>query len=311
MLQEIAKSGIAAAEDRCANAQRISQRQAGQPARIKTSVTLNLVPKAKSGPFVYHDNLSLGFANAAHNDYDAVELFVADPSDELLNQIRDLQVKHGLAVSAVNSGGGVVQHGYSVTSADKNCRRDSLRYLLELVAFAGRLRAPVILGSIQGRWQSGVSEKLGLSRLKTALKLAVDVASPYEVPVLYGPLNRSESNLLNTISDAADWIRSNRLDHIKILADLFHMHMGKVDFEKEIKAAGEMIGHVHYTDSNRCAMGMGRIDPAPILKALQKIDFCGHLSAAVFPMPDADQAAKQSMDSMKSLNEPDEVEARS
>lgn len=300
MLRELQTKNADAETIKCPNELPGNKLVLQQAKSVKTAVTLCLVPEASAGPFVYHGNAAEGFSKAAQHGYDAVELFVSCPSDKLLWQLQQLVDQYGIKIAAVNSGAGAIKHGFSVTCPDKGKRRDALKFIAEMADFSGRLKAPMILSSIQGRWVKGVSSQLGLSRLKDALKIAGDVAANHEQPVLYGPLNRVESNLINSVSEAADWIRSNGLDHVKILADMFHLHMERVDMAQEIISAKELIGHVHYTDSNRCALGMGRIDPTPAMKALEEIGYRGYLSAAVFPMPDADQAALTSIQSMKS-----------
>ena len=73
--------------------------------------------------------------------------------------------------------------------------------------------------------------------------------------------------------------------------------------EEDIAAAlvsvSTHIGHVHWADSNRCAVGMGHTDPQPIVSALQTVGFKGFLSAEVFPLPTSNDAANQTMDSFR------------
>jgi len=55
---------------------------------------------------------------------------------------------------------------------------------------------------------------------------------------------------------------------------------------------GELLGHVHFVDSNRRAAGMGHIDFAPIVAALRDLKYSGYASAECFPYPDSDAAAR-------------------
>jgi sugar phosphate isomerase/epimerase len=62
-----------------------------------------------------------------------------------------------------------------------------------------------------------------------------------------------------------------------------------------------MIGHVHFADSNRRAIGLGHTDTKPIAEALRDIGYAGYLSAEILPQPDAETAARATMASIRKL----------
>jgi sugar phosphate isomerase/epimerase len=61
------------------------------------------------------------------------------------------------------------------------------------------------------------------------------------------------------------------------------------------------VGHIHWADSNRRAMGMGHTDPRPIVAALRSIGYTGFLSAEIFPLPTPLDAARQSIKSIRTF----------
>ncbi|MCA9264183.1 MAG: sugar phosphate isomerase/epimerase, partial [Planctomycetales bacterium] len=61
------------------------------------------------------------------------------------------------------------------------------------------------------------------------------------------------------------------------------------------------IGHIHFVDSNRQAVGAGHTDFKPIVEAIGKIDYHGYLSAEAFPLPDSRTAAQMTVTAVKSL----------
>ena len=63
--------------------------------------------------------------------------------------------------------------------------------------------------------------------------------------------------------------------------------------------SGSAIGHVHFADSNRMAVGFGHLNVPPVIAALQEIGYLGYLSAEVFSKPDAIKAAQQTMDAFR------------
>ena len=89
------------------------------------------------------------------------------------------------------------------------------------------------------------------------------------------------------------------LQHVKILADLYHMNIEETNLADALRVAGPLVGHVHFADSNRRAAGLGHTDFAPIVAALVEIGYDGYLSAEVLPLPDADTAARQTIASFR------------
>ena len=66
-----------------------------------------------------------------------------------------------------------------------------------------------------------------------------------------------------------------------------------------ILAAGGRVGHVHWADSNRLAMGLGHTAVEPVVAALRAIGYRGYLSAEVFPLPSPLAAARQTIASLR------------
>jgi sugar phosphate isomerase/epimerase len=113
--------------------------------------------------------------------------------------------------------------------------------------------------------------------------------------LLYEPLNRYETNLFNRQGDAAAWLESLGLLNVRLLCDLFHMNIEEADIAASLVAAGRWVGHVHWADSNRQAMGLGHTDTGPVVASLRGIGYEGFLSAEVFPLPTAMDAARQTI----------------
>jgi sugar phosphate isomerase/epimerase len=77
------------------------------------------------------------------------------------------------------------------------------------------------------------------------------------------------------------------------------MNIEEDDVAGAIVACGRRVGHVHWADSNRRAMGFGHTDPGPVVAALRAIRYQGWLSAEVFPLPSAAEAAARTIASLR------------
>ena len=266
---------------------------------MKSAVTICLVPEARQGPFVFHDGLEAGCRAAAELGFDAVEVFPASATDLPLEQLPRLLATHGLTLAAIGTGAGWVKHGLSLCHADPAIRRRAREFVAAIVDVAGALGAPAIIGSMQGRVAEPMPRETALDHLAEALHELGSRAAAHGQVLLYEPLNRYETNLFNRQADAAEWLRARGIRHVKLLCDLFHMNIEEADLAAALVACGDLVGHVHWADSNRRAVGLGHADVAPVVAALESIGYRGYLSAEVFPLPAPEEAARHSLASFQ------------
>jgi sugar phosphate isomerase/epimerase len=266
---------------------------------MRSAITVSLVPQARGGPFVFWDGLSDGCAQAAALGFDAVEIFAPSAGAIDRAELRALLDRHGLQAAAFGTGGGWVIHQWTLTHADPAVRKKARAFIGEIVEVAGGFGAPAIVGSMQGRWAGDVSREQALTWLEEAIEELAARAAPHGVPLLYEPLNRYETNLFNRTPDAAAWLRTLETDNVRILSDLFHMNLEEPNIADALREAGHLVGHVHFADSNRRAIGLGHLDVAPIVGALRDIEYAGYLSAEILPLPDPATAARQTIESFR------------
>ena len=266
---------------------------------IRSAITVCLVPEASAGPFVYHGDLASGCARAAAAGFDAVEIFPTEADDVDAFQLRELLKTHGWALAAMGTGAGWVRRKLTLTDPDGHQRMCARDFAAAIVDFAGGFGAPAIIGSMQGRWGGEVSKAQALDWLREELDQLAPRAHALGVPLLFEPLNRYEANLFNTVADAVAFLGTLRTHNVRLLCDLFHMNIEESDIAAALKQAGPLLGHVHFADSNRRAIGLGHTAAAPIAAALREMNYSGYVSAEILPLPDADTAARQTMESFR------------
>lgn len=266
---------------------------------MRSAVTVSLVPEVRGGPFVFSDSLEGAFSAGANLGFDAIEIFPA--SAEAIDQmsLRTLTERSGLGVAAFGTGAGWVARGLTLTHPDPKIRAEACAFIAALVDLAATFGAPVIIGSMQGRWGGAIDRPTALEWLGEAMEQLGDRAGRRGTTLLYEPLNRYETNLFNRLDDAAVWLRTLRTRHVRLLADLFHMNIEESDIASTLRNAAGLIGHVHFADSNRRAIGMGHTDVAPIVSALRDVGYAGYLSAEILPWPSADTAARATIESFR------------
>jgi sugar phosphate isomerase/epimerase len=266
---------------------------------MKSAVTISLVPEAAQGPFVFHGQLERHCAIAAELGFDAVEIF--PPSGDIDLALLESSIQAGnLAVAAMGTGAGWIRHQWSLTSSQPEVRDLAKNFIRSIIDTAGHFGAPAIIGSMQGKIDATQSRQDALGWLGDALsELADYAAASHGTFLLYEPLNRYESNVFNRIGDAANWLLQGQSSRIRILADLFHMNIEEANLATAIASTAELIGHIHFADSNREAIGCGHTDMKPIMSALKSVHYQGYLSAEIFPRPDSMSAATKSIASFR------------
>ncbi len=262
---------------------------------IPSAVTVSLVNEARGGPFVFWDDLPAACRKAQELGFDAIEIFAPSATAVDPVELQQLLTQHSLNLAAVGTGAGMVKHGLSLTSTDTDERARAKEFIRSIIDFGGPHGAPAIIGSMQGRWGGALSREAALDLLREALNELGEYARKHDVPLIYEPLNRYETNLITTVADGVDLMKSLQTDNVQLLADLFHMNIEEADLAAAIRAGKGHIGHLHFVDSNRRPAGLGHMDYAPIAAALKEIGYDKYASAEAFPYPDPDAAAAQTM----------------
>ncbi|MEB2784037.1 sugar phosphate isomerase/epimerase family protein [Algoriphagus persicinus] len=262
---------------------------------IKSCVTIALVPQIKTGPWIFWEDLEAGMAKASNLGFDAIELFTASADAIEIQRLKELLDKYSLKLAAVGTGAGKVIHGLTLTDPDSEIRKKAISFISDMIDFGAAFGAPAIIGSMQGNVLPGKDREETMSWLAEGLNQLGIHAESKGVTLIYEPLNRYETNLLNTIEAGSEFLDSLETKSVKLLADLFHMNIEEGNLEESILNWGKSIGHVHFADSNRRPMGFGHTPMKGIAEALKTIGYLGYASAEAFPYPDPDAAAEQTI----------------
>ena len=267
----------------------------------KSAVTVSLVTEAKGGPFVFWDDLPAACLHAAELGFDAIELFAPGPDAVSQDELTTLLKTHQLRLAAVGTGAGWVKHKLSLTSSDPTIRDRARQFIRSMIDFGGVHGAPAIIGSMQGRWSDDVTRDQAMAWLREALNDLGSYAQRHNVPLIYEPLNRYETNLVNTVATGVELVESLQTRNVRVLAALFHMNIEESDIAAALKLGGCWIGHIHFVDSNRRPAGFGHMNYAPVAEVLKSIQYDGYLSAEAFSWPDPLDAARQTMSQYRRL----------
>lgn len=264
---------------------------------MKSAVTLSLVEEARGGPFVFWGDAKNAISQAHQLGFDAIEIFPPDADTLRHLFLAKHLADHGLSVAAVGTGAGWVKHRLQLADEDQIVRQRAIDFIKTIIDGAAELGAPAIIGSMQGKSSQAVKRETANAYLREGLEVLNEHASQYQTVLLFEPLNRYETDQANTLEQGQRLVEG--IPNVRLLADLFHMNIEEANMADAIRRAGRSIGHVHFADSNRMAVGLGHLDVPPVIAALREIGYTGYLSAEVFSKPDALNAAQQTINSFR------------
>jgi sugar phosphate isomerase/epimerase len=266
---------------------------------MRSSITISLVPEARQGPFVFHGDWRWAVQFAANVGFHAVEVFPRSADSLPISDLKEMTHELGLQVSAVGTGAGWLVERRTLADPNQARRTEAIDFVRRIIDAAAELQAPAIVGSMQGRSSAESPPDRSRGLLRESLESLDRHAADSQGHLLYEPLNRYETDQCNTLAQGLDLIRG--LNRTQLLADWFHMNIEEVSLVEAIQSAGSAIGHVHFADTNRHAVGFGHLDPKPLIETLRRIGYSGYLSAEVFPHPTSEAAAQRTADAFQQL----------
>ncbi|HET9495540.1 MAG TPA: sugar phosphate isomerase/epimerase [Chloroflexia bacterium] len=252
-------------------------------------------------PLLFAGRLDEGIAALGALGYDACELSLRDPGEVDPGWLEDALAASGLVVSNVATGRAYYEEGLSLASPDPAVRRASVERLAEHSRLAARLGSALTIGGIRGLLPKDGTAPARRADAAAAFGEAAAYAASLGVQVLLEPINRYETNYLNTAEQALEFLEEARSPQAQLLLDTFHMNIEEVSISEAFRQAGARLGYVHFVDSNRRAPGSGHTDFDAVLRALEETGYGGYLGMEILPWPDDASAARLGLDNTRRI----------
>lgn len=211
--------------------------------------------------------------------FDAVELLVEDPAhiDPVLVK-RELD-RHGLKCGSVAA---AINPGRDLRG-NATSQRNGVKYLCTLIDQMATLDARVLSGPVYsyvGRAEAYTSaeRKRHWQAVVKNLKIVTRYAAERGKLVCVEPLNRFETDFLNTIEQGLKLIADVGSPALKLHLDTFHANIEEKHQGEAIRRAGKHLGHIHACGCDRGTPGNDHIDWKSIAAALKAIKYKGDIA---------------------------------
>lgn len=191
--------------------------------------------------------------------YDVVEIPVEDPALVNIKIVKEALEEHKL--KAVVCGAFGPERDF--THDDPAYHQKSFDYInscLEICAGldTGFFAGPMYSAVGKARLVSAEQKKKEWDRAVTNLRKVCDLAETKGLEIALEPLNRFESDLVNTAEDVMRLVEDINHSAAKVLLDGFHMNIEEPDIEKAIRLVGDKLIHLQVSENYRGTPGTGQ-----------------------------------------------------
>jgi D-psicose/D-tagatose/L-ribulose 3-epimerase len=174
-----------------------------------------------------------------------------------------------------------------LSSDDADIRENGLAYVGKCVDIASALGA----ASVVGPMYSAVGKTRMLEPQDRAkqwalavesLRRAADYAAGRGVTLGLEPLNRFETDLVNTVDQGLKMVEDIGRKNVGLLVDTFHMNIEEKDIPAALRRAGRHIVEFHACSSDRGTPGEDHLPWREIAGALREVDYRGPVVIEAF-----------------------------
>ena len=208
--------------------------------------------------------------------FDTVEIPIEDPSHIDPAKVKAAADKAGIAIGSVCACMGPGRD-FRGSEADQAA---AMAYCKALIDQAVILGCPSLIGpvySVVGKADAvePAQQKVEWALVVKNLKVLAAYAAQKGVTICVEPLNRFETDFLNTCDQGLRLIKAVGSPALKLHLDTFHMNIEEKDQAAAIRKAGKLLGHFHACGSDRGTPGGDHIAWPSIVKALKSVGYKG------------------------------------
>lgn len=195
--------------------------------------------------------------------------------------------------------------GLHWTTPDRQVREKTWAYFHKLIDFCGDMHGPImVFGSPKQRNAAGISVEEATRNFAEGLVKMADHAKKRGVTILIESLDHTQTDVVNTMEQAAGIIRAINHSAIRTMFDFHNTVDEKKSFSELIIDHFTDIRHVHVQemDGQYLGAGTGRRDFKEAFQTLKSLRYSGWVSVEVFDFkPGPEKLARESIKVLREL----------
>lgn len=214
--------------------------------------------------------------HVAEIGFDVLEICIEDPARVSVSAIMEAAKSAGVGLSVCGAFG----PDRDVSDEDAENRRKGMDYLKFCIDLASEVGAPNVVGpmySATGKARLLAEEEREQQRKWAAesLRKVAEYAGERGVGLAIEPLNRFETDLVNTVEQGLDLCERIDRSNVGLLLDTFHMNIEEKSIPAAIRQAGDLVQHFHACENDRGAPGSGHVEWEQVLAAVRDTGYDG------------------------------------
>ena len=227
-----------------------------------------------------NDECARAIGNTADVGFDLIEIAALDPKSIDVDFTRRQLEKAKIGCTASL---GLEAHE-DISSNDRENEKRGQAKLERAIAMARDIGATHVCGILESAFQKYATPTTpeGVKRSAEVLQRVAEGAARSNIMLGLEVVNRYESNVLNTASQAVEMCKRIGAPNVKVHLDVYHMNIEESDIQQAIIETGGHLGYFHTGDSHRGYMGSGSIDLAGVFRALVKSGYQGPITFESF-----------------------------
>jgi D-psicose/D-tagatose/L-ribulose 3-epimerase len=224
--------------------------------------------------------------------YDILEVAIENKDIIDWSKLKTLAQEAGLEVTISGAFGAT----RDISSADPAIRKEGLTYIIDCIKIAQYMDSPVFTGPVYsavGKTRYITAEQKKRERVWCIENLlaAGKIAADHNVIIGLEPLNRFETDMVNTVDQALSIVDEVSNPSLKVSLDTFHCNIEEKNIADSIRKIGkERLCHIQANESDRGTPGTGNLDWIGIKDALADIKYEGAVVIETFGAPSKELA---------------------
>jgi D-psicose/D-tagatose/L-ribulose 3-epimerase len=219
------------------------------------------------------ESAELAINSAAEIGFDHIEVVIFDPSTTDARMTVSLAKKAGIEITA----GMALNPAADLSSENPEIAKKGEAVVADCISVTRDLGASMLGGvtysALTRYWAPPTPGSR--ERVVDAYGRLAERARSAGIRLGIEPVNRYESNFINTLGQAAEVVRTVDPETLFVQMDTYHMNIEENDIAGAIEATGDVLAYAHVGESNRRALGSGTFDFSSYFKALARVGYTG------------------------------------
>ncbi len=227
-----------------------------------------------------HDECRHAIEQSARAGYDFIEASAPDPEVFDVEFTRRQLEANGIGIN-LSLG---LSADTDIASGDREKAERGKRQLEDAVRLCRDLGGRFVGGILHSAFQKNVmpATRAGAAMSADIVGQVAEMAAKSDITLVMEVVNRYESNLLNTASQAVEYCRRVGAPTVKVHLDTYHMNIEESDMGAAVRETAGDLGYFHVGDSHRGYLGSGSIDFAQVFRSLATINYTGPIAFESF-----------------------------